>query len=279
MFLFSYKKLFSELEQGLRIASNPSKLASFRLFFFSCSLKIFCPVFWLLHLQGVCPSALSESKGSGSWGALEPCDPVAKGTEHRGAALAQMTLKTKSAHSVVFARLMTPDPDTSLSYAWTSTRLPAPSLAIAAVVHRKFVKTHTIPQTPQFQEISIFLLKPVLLEIFQPSSAESHYFWNAFVNIYCRGFLNDNSHRLWLSLIWQFANLTPFCLLASWSKGKFFCVFQHHHCGLAAKYAAKCFLEMSLCLTQQYCGTQGIAHDSGKILSISSASFSYKYSV
>lgn len=126
---------------------------------------------------------------------------------------------------------MTPDPDTNLAYAWTSTRLPLPSLAIAAVVHRKFVKTHTIPQTPQSQEISIFLLKPVLLEISQPSSTESHYFWNAFVNIYCRGFLNDNGHRLWLSLIWQFANLTPFCLLARWSKGKFFSVFQHHHCG------------------------------------------------
>lgn len=39
---------------------------------------------------------------------------------------------------------------------------PSLSLAIAAVVHRKFVKTHTIPQTPQFQQISIFLLKPVL---------------------------------------------------------------------------------------------------------------------
>lgn len=189
-----------------------------------------------------------------------------------------MIFKTKSAHSVVFSRLMTPEPDTSLTYAWTSTRLPAPSLATAAVVHRKFVKTHTIPQTPLFQEISIFLPKPVLLEISQPSSTESHYFWNAFVNIYCRGFLNDNSHRLWLSLIWQFANLTPFCLLASWSKGKNFCVFQHHHCGLAAKYAAKWFLEMSLCLTQQYCGAQGIACDSGKILNIFLASFSHKSS-
>lgn len=173
---------------------------------------------------------------------------------------------------------MTSDPDISLAYAWTSTRLPAPSLAIAAVVHWKFVKTHTIPQTPQSQEISILLLKPVLLEISQPSSTESHFFWNAFVNIYCRGFLNDNGHRLWLSLIWQFENLTPFCLLARWSKGKIFRVFQHHHCGLAAKYAAKCFLEMSLCLTQQFYGTQGLACDNGKILNICLASCSYKSS-
>lgn len=182
----------------------------------------------------------------GSWAALEPCHPIPQGTLHRGAALAQRVLKPKSAHSVTISRLVTPDPDASLTSAWTSTRLPAPSLAIAAVVHRKFVKTHTIPQTPEFQQISIFLLKPVLLEISQPSSTESHYFWNAFVNIYCRVFLNDSSHRLWLSLIWQFANLTPFCVLASWRKGKFFCVFQHHRCGLAARCATKCFLEMSL---------------------------------
>lgn len=160
---------------------------------------------------------------------------------------------------------------------WASTRLPAPSLATAAAVHRKFVKTHPIPQTPQFQQSNIFLQKPVLLEISQPSSTESHYFWSAFVNIYCRVFLNDNSHRLGLSLIWQFENLTLSCALASWRKGeKLFVSFN----SAAVVWLQDVLLSASWrgpCLTLPACSTQGTAPGTGKHICVEP--FSYQPSL
>lgn len=212
----------------------------------------------------------------GSIGAQSPC---AQGTLHRGTALAQSILKPKSARSVAVSRLMTPDPDTSLPSAWTSTMLPAPCLATTAVVHWKFVKTHTIPQTPLFQQISIFLLKPVLLEISQSSSTESHYFWNAFINIYCRVFLNDSSYRLWLSLIWQFANLTPFCILASWRKGKIFLCLSTWPLWFGCNMCYKMFPGDVPAWHSKTVVLRALLIDSVKILHICVPSFSYKSSM
>lgn len=239
-----------------------ASLQSYRLSFFfpNCPFKIFCAIPWLFHLQRVCPRAFSKSRVCSS--SCSPITPCPAQPAQRGGP-GTKDAKTKICPQCVCFQTYDPRSRHQLRFcSWTSTRHPAPSLATAAAVHRKFVKTHPIPQTPRFQQISIFLQKPVLLETSQPSPTESHYFWSIFVNIYCRVFLNDNSHRLWQSLVWQFENLTLSCALARERKGKKktkLCVFQHHRCGLAAGCAANTVSWRGPCLTQQDCGTQGIA--------------------
>lgn len=200
----------------LNVNSLPSKLLLF--FFFYCLFKIFCAIPWLFHLQHVCPHAFSKSRVCSS-----PCSPITTcpGQPAQRGSPGTKDAKTKICPQCVCFQTHDPRSRHQLHFcSWTSTSLPAPSLATAAAVHRKFVKTHPIPQTPRFQQISIFLQKPVLLETSQPSPTESHYFWSTFVNIYCRVFLNDNSHRLWQSLVWQFESLTLSCALAREGKGK-----------------------------------------------------------
>lgn len=221
-------------------------------------ISISCyPMMAASTVQCACSHAFSESRVcSSSSSLLTPCpgQPAQRGYPD-----------TRDARSTICPHcgcFQTHDPTSRRQLrfcSWASTRLPAPSLATAAAVHRKFVKTHPIPQTQQFQQSNIFLQKPVLLEISQPSSAESHYFWSAFVNIYCRVFLNDNSHRLGLSLIWQFENLTLSCASASWRNGeKLFVPFNT----AAAVWLQDVLLSASWrgpCLTQPGCRTQGTA--------------------